>query len=83
MAIIEPTPDHVLDRETIEKLKTVNSTAVIDILARNGHDPRYIYMPNIRTMNPGVRLVARAITVRFSTGSRRPHGRETWRRRIP
>ena len=65
MAIIQPTPDHVLDRETIEKLKTVNSTAVIDILARNGHDPRYIYMPNIRTMNPGVRLVARAITVRF------------------
>ena len=65
MAIIQSTPDHVLDSETIAKLKTVNSTAVIDILARNGHDPRYIYMPNIRTMNPGVRLVARAITVRF------------------
>ena len=65
MATIQPTPDHVLDAATIEKLKTVNSTAVVDILARNGHDPRYVYMPKIRTMNPGVRLVARAITVRF------------------
>ncbi len=65
MAIIQPTPDHVLDSATIEKLKTVNSTAVVDILARNGHDPRYVYMANVKTMNPGVRLVARAITVRF------------------
>lgn len=65
MAIIEPTPDHVLDSETIAALKLVNSTAVVDILARNGHDPRYVYMANIRTMTPGTRLVARAITVRF------------------
>ena len=27
MAIIEPTPDHVLDSETIAALKLVNSTA--------------------------------------------------------
>ena len=65
MAIIEPTPDHVLDSETISALKLVNSTAVVDILARNGHEPRYVYMANIRTMTPGTRLVARAITVRF------------------
>ena len=65
MAILQTTPEHVLDAETISALKLVNSTAVVDILARNGHDPRYVYMPNIRTMTPGTRLVARAITVRF------------------
>jgi len=65
MAVIQPTPDHVLDKATIEQLKRVNTTAVVDVLARNGYEPHYVYMPNVRTMNPGQRLVARAITVRF------------------
>jgi len=65
MAVIQATPDHTLDKTTIEKLKRVNTTAVVDVLARNGYEPHYVYMPNVRTMNPGLRLVARAITVRF------------------
>ena len=65
MAILQPTPDHVLDGETRDALKRVNTTAVVDVLARNGYDARYTYMPNLQTMNPGKRLVARAITVRF------------------
>ena len=65
MAVIQATPDHTLDKATIEKLKRVNTTAVVDVLARNGYEPHYVYMPNVRTMNPGLRLVARAITVRF------------------
>ena len=65
MAIVQPTPDHVLDKATREALKRVNTTAVVDVLARNGYDARYTYMPNLQTMNPGERLVARAITVRF------------------
>ena len=65
MAVIQPTPEHVLDEATREALKKVNSTAVVDVLARNGYDARYTYMSNLQTMNPGERLVARAITVRF------------------
>ena len=65
MVIIRETPDHVLDEGVINELKKVNSTAVVDVLARNGYDPRYVYMPNVVTMNPGLRLVARAVTVRF------------------
>ena len=65
MAIVQPTPDHVLDNATREALKRVNTTAVVDVLSRNGYDARYTYMPNLQTMNPGERLVARAITVRF------------------
>ena len=45
----------------------MNSTAVVDILARNGFEPRTCYMENVRTMHDGQgkRLVARAVTVRF------------------
>ncbi|MFL2665060.1 MAG: RraA family protein [Dehalococcoidia bacterium] len=65
MTIIRKTPDHVLGKKIITKLKTVNTTAIVDVLARNDFDPRYIYMPNIISMNPGKRIVGRAITVRF------------------
>ena len=65
MTVIQPTPDHVLDQPTREALKRVNTTAVVDVLARNGFDARYTYMPNLVTMNTGLRLVARAVTVRF------------------
>lgn len=65
MAIIQPTPDHALDEATRVALSKVNTTAVVDVLARNGYDARYTYMPNLRTMNPGLRLVGRAVTVRF------------------
>ncbi len=59
MAIIQPTPDHVLDEATRAALRNVNTTAVVDVLARNGYDARYTYLSNIRTMNPGLRLVLR------------------------
>ena len=62
MAVIQPTPDHVLDEATREALKRVNTTAVVDVLARNGYDARYTYMHNLKTMNPGQRLVGRAVT---------------------
>ncbi len=39
MAVIQPTPDHVLDKATIEQLKQVNTTAVGDVLDRNGSGP--------------------------------------------
>jgi regulator of RNase E activity RraA len=65
MAVIQPTPEHVLDEATRAALRRVNTTAVVDVLARNGFDARYTYMPDLQTMNPGLRLVARAITVRF------------------
>jgi len=65
MSIIKPTPDHTLDKKTIKKLREVNTTAIVDILARNGYDPKYVYMPNIETMLPGIRIVSRAVTVRF------------------
>ena len=65
MSIIQPTPSHTLNKKTISKLKKVNTTAVIDVLARNGYDPKYVYMPRVKTMLPGIRLVARAITIRF------------------
>lgn len=65
MPPISPTPDHVLDQATVRALHLINSTAVVDTLARNGFDPRYTYMPNVKNLTPGQRLVARAITVRF------------------
>ena len=64
-AAVPETPPHVLSEETIEALKKVNSTAVVDVLARNGYEPRTCYMENVRSMQSGQRLVARAITVRF------------------
>ena len=65
MSIIKQTPEHTLDKKTIKKLRKVNTTAIVDILARNGYDPKYVYMPNIETMLPGKRIVSRAVTVRF------------------
>lgn len=65
LAIIQQTPDHVLDEATRIALTKVNTTAVVDVLARNGYDARYTYMPNLKTMNPGLRMVGRAVTVRF------------------
>jgi hypothetical protein len=62
---VPPTPPHVLPPATIDALRQVNSTAVVDVLARNGFEPRTVYMENVRTMNEGKRLVARAVTVRF------------------
>lgn len=65
MAVVQATPEHVLDETTREALKHVNTTAIVDVLARNGYDARYTYLPNLQTMNPGKRLVARVVTVRF------------------
>ena len=62
MTIINDTPPQVLDQSTINKLKNVNTTAIIDVMARNNYDPRYVYMPNIKSMNPGKRIIGRAIT---------------------
>ena len=55
----------MLSHETMEKLRRVNSTAVVDTLARNGYAPHYVYMSSIKNLTPGQRLVGRAVTVRF------------------
>ena len=65
MPPVMPTPDHVLTPEQMDALRKVNSTAVIDTLARNGYPPQYVYMPGIQNLTAGQRLVARAVTVRF------------------
>ncbi|MDO8628887.1 MAG: hypothetical protein Q7R41_00190, partial [Phycisphaerales bacterium] len=65
MPRVPSTPAHVLSPETMEKLRKVNSTAVVDTLARNGYAPPYVYMSTIRNLTPGKRLVGRAVTVRF------------------
>ncbi len=65
MPVLQPTPDHVLSQQIVRALHLINSAAVVDTLARNGYDPRYTYMSNIKNLTPGQRLVARAITVRF------------------
>jgi regulator of RNase E activity RraA len=49
----------------MDKLRKVNSTAVVDTLARNGYAPHYVYMSTIKNLTPGKRLVGRAVTVRF------------------
>ena len=64
-ALVQPTPGHVLDEETRAALRLINSTAVVDTLAHAGYAARYTFMPNLTSMNPGARLVARAVTVRF------------------
>lgn len=64
-ALVQATPEHVLDRETRAALRRINTTAVVDTLAQAGYAARYTLMPNLRSMNPGARLVARAVTVRF------------------
>ncbi len=62
---VTPTPPHTMDAGLRYSLANVNSTAVVDVLARNGHEPRYVYMPNIQPLTPGRRIVSRAVTVRF------------------
>lgn len=64
-ALIQPTPAHVLNEDTRAELRKINTTAVVDTLANAGYAARYTLMPNLRSMNPGARLVARAVTVRF------------------
>ena len=63
--LVRPTPDQVLSVETRSQLALINTTAVVDTLVHSGYDTRYVFMPNLKSMNPGKRLVARAITVRF------------------
>jgi regulator of RNase E activity RraA len=65
MPDVPPTPDHVLSQQQMDELRKINSTAVVDTLARNGFEPHHVYMPNIRNMTAGQRLVGRAVTVRF------------------
>ncbi|MBI4218859.1 MAG: hypothetical protein HY682_01865 [Chloroflexi bacterium] len=65
MPSVTPTPPHVLTPDTLEKLRKVNSTAVVDTLARNGYAPQYVYMPRVKNLTPGQRLVGRAVTVHF------------------
>ena len=65
MANHPATPAPTLTQDLIEGLTAINSTAVLDVLAKNGFAPNYMYMPNIRNLTPGRRLVGRAVTVRF------------------
>lgn len=63
--IFYETPDRVLDNTTVVALKEVNTSAFVDVLARNGYDARHVLMDNIIPLSKGKRLVARAITVRY------------------
>ncbi|MCH8817578.1 MAG: hypothetical protein IIC92_07610 [Chloroflexi bacterium] len=77
-----PTPAPALTRELVDGLMAINSTAVLDVLARNGFAPHYMYMPNIRNLTPGRRLVGRAVTVRFvpfraDVEAKKPAGEES------
>ncbi|MFW6174239.1 MAG: hypothetical protein ACOC5K_00475 [Chloroflexota bacterium] len=80
---VPPTPAPVLAQEMIQQLRRVNSTAVMDVLARNGFHPNHIYMPNLKSMVPGgERLIGRAVTVRFvpfrpDAAARKPSGEES------
>ena len=65
MPDVPPTPHHVLSQEQMDGLRKINSTAVVDTLARNGFEPHHVYMPRLNNMTPGQRLVGRAVTVRF------------------
>ena len=64
-ALVKPTPGHVLDETTRAALRLINSTALVDALDHAGYAACYTFMPNLKSMNPGKRLVARAVTVRF------------------
>ena len=60
------TPPHKLNKKLRDQLKTINSSALVDVMARQfGYDPRYVLMNNVKPLNSGNRLVARAVTVRY------------------
>ena len=47
-------------------MKAINTSAFVDVMARQfGYNPRYVLMNNVKPLNDGNRLVARAITVRY------------------
>ena len=63
---INKTPSHRLNKKIRDKLKAINTSAFVDVMARQfGYNPRYVLMNNVKPLNDGNRLVARAITVRY------------------
>ena len=63
---INKTPSHRLNKKIREELKSINTSAFVDVMARQfGYNPRYVLMNNVMPLNDGSRLVARAITVRY------------------
>ena len=63
---INKTPSHRLNKKIREELKSINTSAFVDVMARQfGYNPRYVLMNNVMPLNDGSRLVARAMTVRY------------------
>ena len=63
---IQKTPPHKLSNKIRKQLKKINSSAFVDVMARQfDYDPRYILMDNVKPLNKTERLVARAVTVKY------------------
>ena len=61
---INKTPSHRLNKKIRDKLMAINTSAFVDVMARQfGYNPRYVLMNNVKPLNDGNRLVARAITL--------------------
>ena len=63
---IKKTPSHRINKKTRDKLKEINTSAFVDVMARQfGYDPHTILMDNVIPLNNGERLVSRAVTIRY------------------
>ena len=63
---IKNTPTHRITKKLRLKLKEINTSAFVDVMARQfGYDPHTILMDNVIPLNNGERLVSRAVTIRY------------------
>ena len=63
---IKNTPSHRISKKLRLKLKEINTSAFVDVMARQfGYDPHTILMDNVIPLNNGERLVSRAVTIRY------------------
>ena len=63
---IKKTPAHRISKKLRIKLKEINTSAFVDVMARQfGYDPHTVLMDNVVPLNDGERLVSRAVTIRY------------------
>jgi len=63
---IQTTPPHRLNKHIRDQLKRINSSAFVDVMARQfDYDPKYVLMNNVKPLSSSKRLVARAVTVKY------------------
>ena len=63
---IKKTPPHRINKNLRKKLKGINTSAFVDVMARQfGYDPHTVLMDNVIPLNNGERLVSRAVTIRY------------------